>query len=273
MRSSKAVVVLILMGLAIGGFVLVDRMDQSGTILAANADDDASTTAPAGYGPTSDEGTGDISFSPVSSTTIAGEQLSSPTTFSVGSTPATRHPLGEDESRALVQNNPEAPSVAVEALPAPTTTVPAANVEERGQAALAALAYPWQTLLPGWEIRFHGAQEGAYGYTITQEKRIDVYVRPDQSDELLRHVIAHELGHAIDVTLNDGDERRRWQEARGIEDEPWWPNDRASDFSTGAGDFAESFAAWQVGPASFRSNLGDPPNTGQIALLAELSAG
>ena len=34
----------------------------------------------------------------------------------------------------------------------------------------------------------------------------------------------------------------------------------------------KSFAAWQTGPAGFRSELAPPPDAAQIALLAELSA-
>ena len=147
------------------------------------------------------------------------------------------------------------------------------TVDERGAAALAAITYPWQERLPGWTIAFHPAEEGAYGYTLTREHHIDIYVRPDQSHELLVHVIAHELGHAVDVSLNDSEDRRNWQDARNIGDAPWWPDNRAADFATGAGDFAESFAAWQVGPASFRSNLGDPPTPAQLDLLAELAEG
>ncbi|MGF1595433.1 MAG: hypothetical protein ACFCVK_00635 [Acidimicrobiales bacterium] len=147
------------------------------------------------------------------------------------------------------------------------------DAEVRGFAALAGIEFPWRDRLPDWEIRFHEATDGAYGYTLTQERRIDIYVRPGQSDELLAHVIAHELGHALDVTLNDGDDRQRWQAARGIADAPWWPDNRAADFATGAGDFAESFAAWQVGALSFRSELGSPPTSDHERLLAELTLG
>ncbi len=145
-----------------------------------------------------------------------------------------------------------------------------ADARRRGEAALDSIAYPWRDRLPGWEIRFVPADRGAYGYTLTEERVIEINVRPDQPADLLVHVIAHELGHALDVTYNDGDDRRRWQEARGIDDAPWWPGSRAADFATGAGDFAESFAAWQVGPGEFRSELGEPPTGPQLDLLAEL---
>ena len=144
---------------------------------------------------------------------------------------------------------------------------------ERGMAAVAQIAYPWQEKLPDWQIRFLTSDDGAYGYTMTREKRIDIYVRDEQSEELLVHVVAHELGHAVDVALNDGDDRQRWRKARAIEDAPWWPDNRAADFATGAGDFAESFAVWQVGSGSYRSELGPPPGSEQLRLIAELAAG
>lgn len=144
---------------------------------------------------------------------------------------------------------------------------------ERGLAALEGLRYRWSELLPLWTIEFKAPNEDLFGLTHTQEMRIEIFVRADQTEEMLQHVIAHELGHAVDVTLNDGDDRRRWQEARGIEDKDWWPGSGATDFATGAGDFAESFAAWQVGPEDFRSELGDAPSVRSLDLLALLASG
>ncbi|MFW2383103.1 MAG: hypothetical protein ACN4GZ_15220 [Acidimicrobiales bacterium] len=153
------------------------------------------------------------------------------------------------------------------------TTPPPPTPRQRGERALASFSYDWRNGLPGWEISFHPGREGVLGYTFVQEKRIEIYVRDQMSDPLLAHVVAHEVGHAIDVTLNSGDDRRRWQKQRGIDDRSWWPGNGATDFSTGAGDFAESFAAWQVGTAAYRSNLGAPPDQAAIALLAELVDG
>lgn len=142
---------------------------------------------------------------------------------------------------------------------------------EIGLDALEQIEYPWVQMLPGWTIEFTGSNEDLFGLTHTRERRIEIFVRPDQTPEMLAHVIAHEIGHAIDVTLNDGDDRRAWQEARGIEHAEWWPGSGATDFATGAGDFAESFASWQASHQGFRSELGGLPTDEQLTLLTELS--
>ncbi len=145
--------------------------------------------------------------------------------------------------------------------------------DQRGRAALDSISYPWRDRLPGWTIGFGPGQDGLLGLTLVGERRIEIYVRADQSDALLAHVIAHEIGHAVDVELNDGDERRTWQDTRGIGEVPWWPGDGVGDFSTGAGDFAEGFAVWQVGPSQYRGRLGPLPTTDQLELMARLAAG
>lgn len=165
-------------------------------------------------------------------------------------------------------STPPTPAAAIPSTALTTTTIPTARA--RGEHALARLTYDWQNGLPGWEISFHPGRTGVLGYTFVQENRIEVYVRNDMSDDLLAHVIAHEVGHAVDVSRNSGDDRRRWQEQRQINNQPWWPGNGATDFSTGAGDFAESFASWQVGSGSFRSNLAPAPGAADLALMADL---
>ncbi len=152
-----------------------------------------------------------------------------------------------------------------------TTAAPTSDAERRGYAALERISYDWQTELPGWTIIFSPGRSGVLGYTYVDTQTIEIFVRGNQSEGLLAHVIAHELGHAVDVSKNNGDERRQWQEARSITSADWWPGNGANDFSTGAGDFAESFAAWVIGPAHFRSNLAGPPNSSQLDLMAELA--
>lgn len=180
-----------------------------------------------------------------------------------------REPLNVDEQ--LI----EAPRLSESAVDTDTDspkTDDAFEINKQGRAALDTISYPWRELLPGWTINFLPEKDGLYGLTIVPEKRIEIYVREDQSTTFLAHVLAHELGHAVDVTLNTGPDRRSWEAVRGIDSDPWWPGSGATDFSTGAGDFAESFAAWQVGTQSFRSKLAGAPSAEQIELLAELSA-
>jgi len=145
------------------------------------------------------------------------------------------------------------------------------EADARGAAALALISYPWQAQLPEWTITFHPPKKGLYGLTLVSEKRIEIYLRDGETQALLAHVIAHEIGHAVDVSCNDGPNRRVWSEARELGSAPWWPGDGATDFSTGAGDFAESFAVWQVGPEHFRSKLADPPTDEQLEILSKLA--
>ena len=143
----------------------------------------------------------------------------------------------------------------------------------RGREALALVPFDWEERLPSWRIEFGPSREDAVGFTWSRERRIEIFVPDDASPGFLAHVIAHELGHAVDVELNSPDDRVRWQEARGITGAAWWAASGSADFNSGAGDFAESFAAWLVGADRFASQLGGPPTAEQLALLAELAEG
>ncbi len=155
----------------------------------------------------------------------------------------------------------------------PPTTAPATTPEARGRQALSRIRYDWVARLPDWSITFAPGRSGVMGYTYVDEKRIEVFVRDEMSDALLAHVVAHELGHAVDVSFNGGDDRAAWAAARGIETVQWWPGSGVTDFSTGAGDFAEAFAVWQVGAANFRSRAAGVPTPDQLALVASLANG
>ncbi len=155
--------------------------------------------------------------------------------------------------------------------PTPTSTAVPSTPTAVAEAALAQITYPWQARLPEWQLEFHEGRNGVLGYTWSTEQRIEIFVRDGQSVQFLSHVIAHELGHAVDIELNSPDDRREWQASRGISGLSWWAESGMSDFATGAGDWAESFAAWQVGDQHFRSQLGGVPEPEQMALLAELA--
>ena len=109
---------------------------------------------------------------------------------------------------------------------------------------------------------------GVRAMTFPAEHRIEVYARPQDDIHLLAYDIAHELGHAMDMTYNTNETRRNWMELRGIDPAtPWFGCDKCSDYSTPAGDFAETFALLLFGPKEFRGRIAPPPSAQQIPLL------
>ena len=140
----------------------------------------------------------------------------------------------------------------------------------RGQAALDSLR-PGAAARTGFRIEFKGARSGYMGLTHLNERRIEMFVRAcgTQSDELLRHVMAHELGHAYDTVRNNAAIRAAWQAARGIPAAtPWYGCSGCTDFATPAGDFAEVYAQWARGASSNRSQLAGDVPPAQLAALA-----
>lgn len=81
-------------------------------------------------------------------------------------------------------------------------------------------------------------------------------------------VTAHQLGLAIDATLLTPADRDAWRAVRGFSAQ-WGPGGGTTDLTTGAGDFAEAFTAWQLGTRT-RSLLADQPDPTQLQLLARL---
>ena len=139
-----------------------------------------------------------------------------------------------------------------------------------GLQALALIDYQWSERLPGWDIEFLDSRRGLLGYAFFHEQRIEIYVGADQSAYDIATVIAHEIGHAIDVTMFGDAERSAWLEARGIPDSAWWPNADGSDFASGAGDWAEGFASWLLDDTN-QSALAGALSPSQQDLVAELA--
>jgi hypothetical protein len=177
------------------------------------------------------------------------------TALAAGAVPSTAGRLGDAAAaEAVVSVDPSVAAGPVDAV-----------------AAVELVTYPWRSRLPGWTIEFLPPRPGYEGMTYPRRRLIEVYVRPGASARQVAEIAAHELGHAVDVSrLTDAD-RARWRAARGLPDTTAWnPTSAAPDFASGAGDFAEAFAAWQVGKSS-RSTLAGQPDAQQLALVAELA--
>ena len=135
------------------------------------------------------------------------------------------------------------------------------------------MSFDWRITFPAWRVEFLGPREGLRALTYPSEKKIEIFVRADDTAETLHRVFAHELGHVFDVELNDDADRARWAAQRDLPaSAPWWPSAAAPDFATGAGDFAEAFAVWETGVMT-RSSIGDQPTSDDLALLLELMRG
>lgn len=162
------------------------------------------------------------------------------------------------------------------AVPAPPVDVPIGDTPATvslasavGAEALGLINYDWQTNLATWTIEFHEGKSGLLGYAFFKEQRIEIYVRGSQTPYDVATVVAHELGHAVDVSTFGDSERNQWLDARGISESPWWPPNGDSDFASGAGDWAEAFASWLMADTN-QSQLAGAHTAAQLDLVADL---
>ncbi len=147
-----------------------------------------------------------------------------------------------------------------------TGPVTVQDTPSRNDQALALISFPWQQL--HYNIVFLAPKRGVRAMIFPSDRRIEVYARPSDDAHLVAYDIAHELGHAIDITLNTPETRKKWMEARGINSKtPWFGCNRCSDFNTPAGDFAETFAFLLLGPGNFSGKIASAPAADQITDL------
>lgn len=146
------------------------------------------------------------------------------------------------------------------------TAIARATPAELGQQGESLLRVPPSELIPGWTIEYQTARPGLRGLTLWQTRKIEIYVRDSDTPVSLAGILAHEIGHAIDVDYLQDVDRHNWLQARAINTTTWWPESHANDFSTGAGDFAEAFAYWAVGDPT-TSQLAGTPTPDQLALI------
>lgn len=159
--------------------------------------------------------------------------------------------LGNPESERSTSNSsndasaPTSPASAVVEASAAQPSTP----DEIGAAAEQLIRYPFkQALGDTWTFTYHGDRDGYRGLTDPHSHNISIFVNPGDTPQDVAEILAHEIGHALDVTFLNNDQRHSWMNERGIAQ--WWAGSGLTDFSVGAGDYAEAFAAATTGSSS-----------------------
>ena len=204
--------------------------------------------------------------------------------IAVRTLPVSAHEAATLASVEVVDTSEVAPAnPAVEPVPAPAVEVSApptsgpapaaaAPLDEASplDEALGRLSYPWREL--GFELVVAPGRAGLYARTTASPRQIVLYHRVGQTAEQLEFVLAHEIGHAIDLSRLTPQDRAAWREVRGIPaDADWFGCNDCDDLATPAGDFAESFAAWQAGPTFYGGRLAPPPDAAAIVVLERIT--
>jgi hypothetical protein len=111
----------------------------------------------------------------------------------------------------------------------------------------------------GYRMRVAGPLPGVRGRTDTAARTITLFVSPKEAPHRVAHDLGHEIGHAFDATRLSAAQRAAYLRARGVPSAPWWPGREASDYRSGAGDFAEVFALCHAASPDYRSRLAARP--------------
>ena len=118
------------------------------------------------------------------------------------------------------------------------------------------------TLTPaqlGYTLRVAGPVAGLRGQTDNATRTITLFVSPDDMPNVVAHDLVHEIGHAFDAQRMTAAQRAAYLRARGVPGAPWLPGAQASDYRSGAGDFAEVFALCHAASPVYRSRLAARP--------------
>lgn len=111
----------------------------------------------------------------------------------------------------------------------------------------------------GFKLAIRGPVPGLGGQTDLPHRTITLFIDPSHTPHLIAHDLGHEIGHAVDDSRMTNPMRNAWLSARHARGRPWFPPASASDYSSGAGDFAEVFALCHAASPEFRSTLAPAP--------------
>jgi hypothetical protein len=144
--------------------------------------------------------------------------------------------------------------------PAPPAAARPATAADRALVARAQALVDVRPSDLGYRLDVRGAHGDVRGQTSTGRRTITLYVRSGDAPHRIAHDLAHEIGHAYDAVRLTDAQRRAWLRARGARSARWFPDaGTASDYATGAGDFAEVFARCHAASPDFRSRLAPRP--------------
>jgi hypothetical protein len=139
---------------------------------------------------------------------------------------------------------------------------PLSAAEAAAARALVARAQELVSVTPadlGYRLRVAGPVAGIRGQADAASRTITLFVSPQMQPHQVAHDLAHEIGHALDAQRLSGVQRAVYLRARGVPEAAWWPGHEASDYRSGAGDFAEVFALCHATSPEFRSRLAPRP--------------
>jgi hypothetical protein len=111
----------------------------------------------------------------------------------------------------------------------------------------------------GYTLHVAGPVSGLRGQTDTGARTITLFVSPHDAPHVVAHDLAHEIGHAFDARRLTSAQRAAYLRARGVPAASWFPGHTASDYRSGAGDFAEVFALCHAASPVYRSRLAPRP--------------
>lgn len=117
-----------------------------------------------------------------------------------------------------------------------------------------------------------GPRPGLLAVTDTGEQTVTIYERSGEPRALERKVLAYETGHVLDFSCLTNRQRRSWSRLRHISG-LWYAPDLHPEQGTGAGDFADVFSAWAVGPAYFQSRPIRPRDLHALAVRFHFARG